>query len=108
MHAKKIEKKNKKRWKRTEMTLSQRCVFQKIIGVYQKSSLSAKVIARDKYIRRSALGPNLQKTKGANKNVYKLKSLQVIAFLLITTKPQKIEPQESSSEQTKIHSVKTG
>lgn len=42
---------------------------QKIIGVYQdiKSSLSAKVIARDKYIRRSALGPNLQKTIGANK-----------------------------------------
>lgn len=35
--------------------------------VYIKSSLSAKVIARDKYIRRSALGPNLQKTIGANK-----------------------------------------
>lgn len=49
------------------MTLPQRYMFQKIIGVYQKSSLSANVIARDKYIRRTALGPNLQKTKGANK-----------------------------------------
>lgn len=52
-------------------------------------------------------GQTYKKLKEQTKNVCKFKSLQVIAFLLITTNRRKIEPQESSSEQIKIHSVKT-